>query len=261
MNDSTRKILLITGVSSGFGRAFAKAALAEGHGVIGTVRTEDARKEFEALAPGRATGILLDVADFAAIEPAVSEVEKRVGPIDVLVNNAGFGHEGVLEESSIEDLRRQFDVNVFGAVAMIKAVLDALKSDQPKLAPLRVWRAYALLDEFKGSDPRSELTVLVSLIRRACGIDPKLAPYADTVRRNFQTWILKRHSGAGEKFTGEQLEWLHMIRDHIMTSIHLDREDLDFAPFNAKGGLSKMYLLFGESMDSVIEELNEALAA
>jgi type I restriction enzyme R subunit len=145
--------------------------------------------------------------------------------------------------------------------AMIKAVLDALKTDRPKLAPLRVWHAYAILDEYKGSDPANELTALVALIRRVCGIDPKIAPYADTVRRNFQTWILKRHSSVGAKFTAEQLEWLHMIRDHITTSIHLDRDDLDMAPFGGKGGLGKMYQLFGDQMDDVITELNEALAA
>lgn len=145
--------------------------------------------------------------------------------------------------------------------AMIKALLDTLKTDRPKLAPLRVWRAYALLDEYKGVDPTSELTALVALIRRVCGLDETLAPYADTVRRNFQSWILKRHSGAGEKFTGEQLEWLHMIRDHIASSVHLDRDDLDMAPFGSKGGLGKMYQLFGDHMDPLITELNEALAA
>jgi type I restriction enzyme, R subunit len=145
--------------------------------------------------------------------------------------------------------------------AMIKALLDALKSDRPKLAPLRVWRAYALLDEYKGTHPANELTALVALIRRVCGIDAKIAPYADTVRRNFQNWILKRHSGAGEKFTEDQMNWLRMIRDHIVTSIHVERDDLDMAPFNAQGGLGKMYQLFGASMDNVINELNEALAA
>ena len=145
--------------------------------------------------------------------------------------------------------------------AMIKAVLDALKTDRPRLAPLRVWRAFALLDEYKGADPVNELTALVALIRRVCEIDPKLAPYADTVRRNFQNWILKRHSGDGQKFTGEQLDWLHMVRDHITTSIHIERDDLDMAPFDAKGGLGKMHQLFGGGMDELITELNEALAA
>ncbi len=145
--------------------------------------------------------------------------------------------------------------------AMIKALLDALNADRPKLAPLRVWRAFAMLDEYKGVDPMSELTTLVALIRRVCGIDPKLSAYADTVRRNFQNWIMKRHSGAGEKFTGEQLDWLHMVRDHIAHSIHIERDDVDMAPFDAKGGLGKMHNLFGAGMDDLIGELNEALAA
>jgi type I restriction enzyme R subunit len=144
---------------------------------------------------------------------------------------------------------------------MIKAVLEALRTDRPNLAPLRVWRAYALLDEFKGSDPANELTGLVALVRRVCGIDAKIAPYAETVRKNFQTWILKRHSGAGQKFTGEQLEWLHMIRDHVATSFHVERDDFEMAPFDAKGGLGKLYQLFGADMDEVMKELNEALAA
>jgi len=77
--------------------------------------------------PARARAIVLDVTDFAAIGPAVARVERDVGPIDVLVNSAGYGHEGTLEESPLEEMRRQFDVNVFGAVAMIKAVLPFMR--------------------------------------------------------------------------------------------------------------------------------------
>ena len=82
-----------------------------------------------------------------------------------------------------------------------------------------------------------------------------------TVRRNFQQWIVTRHSGSGEKFNEGQMDWLRMIRDHIITSFHLDRDDLDMAPFDGKGGLGQMYKLFGDRMDDVIDELNEALAA
>ena len=145
--------------------------------------------------------------------------------------------------------------------AMIKEVLDRLKRDRPKLAPLRVWQAYELLDEYKGSQPVTELTALVALIRRVCGIDATLSPYAETVRRNFQTWIMTRHSGAGEKFNEEQMDWLRMIREHIITSFHLDKNDLEMTPFDAKGGRGRMYELFGDRMDSVIDEMNEALAA
>jgi NAD(P)-dependent dehydrogenase (short-subunit alcohol dehydrogenase family) len=123
----TPRTWLITGVSSGMGRAYAEAALAAGHTVIGTVRNEDDRLDFEQIEPGRAHAVVLDVSDFAAIAPAVARLLQTVGPIDVLVNNAGYGHEGTLEESPLDDLLRQFDVNVFGAVAMIKAVLPQMR--------------------------------------------------------------------------------------------------------------------------------------
>src|ERR1700750_474252 len=120
------KTFLITGVSSGFGRALAQAALRDGHTVAGTVRKEGDRADFERLGRG-ARAVILDVTDTNQIAPAIAAIEKDIGAIDVLVNNAGYGHEGILEESSIEDLRRQFEVNVFGAVAMIQAVLPAMR--------------------------------------------------------------------------------------------------------------------------------------
>ena len=125
---SSSRIILVTGVSSGFGRALAQEALAAGHRVVGTVRSEPAKRDFETLAPGKAVGCLLDVTDFDAIEGVIADIEAMVGPVDVLVNNAGYGHEGVLEESSLDEMRRQFDVNVFGAVAMTKAVLPYMRA-------------------------------------------------------------------------------------------------------------------------------------
>ncbi|MBJ9621657.1 oxidoreductase [Burkholderia multivorans] len=124
---ASNRILLITGVSSGFGRALAQAALEAGHTVVGTVRSEQAAREFEALGAPRAVARVLDVTDFDAIDGVVAGIERTVGAIDVLVNNAGYGHEGVMEESPLSELRRQFDVNVFGAVAMMKAVLPFMR--------------------------------------------------------------------------------------------------------------------------------------
>jgi NAD(P)-dependent dehydrogenase (short-subunit alcohol dehydrogenase family) len=121
------KTFLITGVSSGLGRAFAIAAFEAGHRVIGTMRQEKDVEAFAALAIGRAYPVMLDVTDFDAIPTVVAEAERQAGPIDVLVNNAGYGHEGVLEESSIDDLQRQFAANVFGPVAIIKAVLPGMR--------------------------------------------------------------------------------------------------------------------------------------
>lgn len=124
---ASSKTLLITGVSSGFGRALAQEALAVGHKVVGTVRTAQAKREFESLSANAAWGRVLDVTDFDAIDSVVAEIEASVGPIDVLVNNAGYGHEGIMEESPLSELRRQFDVNVFGAVALMKAVLPFMR--------------------------------------------------------------------------------------------------------------------------------------
>ncbi|WP_296945327.1 oxidoreductase [uncultured Massilia sp.] len=125
---ASSKLLLITGASSGFGQALAREALAAGHRVVGTVRSEQARRDLEALSPDRARARLLDVTQFDAIDGVVADIEANVGPIDVLVNNAGYGHEGILEESPLSDMRRQFDVNVFGAVAMTKAVLPFMRA-------------------------------------------------------------------------------------------------------------------------------------
>jgi NAD(P)-dependent dehydrogenase (short-subunit alcohol dehydrogenase family) len=127
MADTAPRTLLITGVSSGLGQAFAAGAVAAGHRVIGTVRRAADGAAFAALAPGRAHPLVLDVTDYAAIPAVVARAEDEAGPIDVLVNNAGYGHEGVLEESSIDDLERQFAANVFGPVAMIKAVLPGMR--------------------------------------------------------------------------------------------------------------------------------------
>jgi len=127
MSQPQIKTFLITGVSTGLGRAFAEVALHEGHRVVGTVRNEGAAKSIEALAPGRAFARQLDVTDTAKIAPVVADIEAHVGPIDVLINNAGYGHEGVLEEASLDDLRRQFEVNVFGVVAVIQAVLPYMR--------------------------------------------------------------------------------------------------------------------------------------
>ena len=144
--------------------------------------------------------------------------------------------------------------------AMIKELNDKLKADKPALAPLHVWHAYEVLEKTGGS-PRNELVALVSLIRKVCRMDNELTPYDKTVDRNFQAWIMNRHKGNAPKFNDEQMEWLRMIRDHIAGSFHLGREDLDYAPFDAKGGVGKLWQLFGGDTEKLIEELNKVLVA
>ena len=144
---------------------------------------------------------------------------------------------------------------------MVNQLLTTLKQDKPILAPVRVWQAYAQLDEVQGKQPLNELTALVALVRRACGIDGKIDTFGDTVSRNFKHWIFKRHRGSAPKFSEQQMQWLQMIRDHIAGSFHFERDDLEYAPFNNQGGLGRMYQLFGEEMDGLIDEMNEELVA
>ncbi len=141
-----------------------------------------------------------------------------------------LSHKDQIEALSIfyDQPQRRRDITY----AMLQQVLDILKTDKPKLAPLHVWQAYS-----------------------------QLADCDSSVRRNFQTWIMRHHAGNPDKFTEEQMAWLQMIRDHIATSYHIERDDLELAPFDGQGGLGKMYQLFGAEMDAVLDELNEALVA
>ena len=144
---------------------------------------------------------------------------------------------------------------------MIKDLLEKLKLEKPALAPVRVWQAYEQLDAVSCGNPKNELVALVSLLRRVLDIDAALTPYDRTVDRNFQDWVFRKQAGAAPKFTPEQMDWLRMIKDHIAMSFHLEREDLDYAPFDAQGGLGRMWQLFGDKTDEIIAELNEGLVA
>src|SRR5690554_1803111 len=144
---------------------------------------------------------------------------------------------------------------------MIKEVFEKLKLDKPTLAPDYVWAAYSQLEEVKSKQPQDELTALVSLIRRACGIDSELKAYDKTIDENFRKWIFKQNAGQHNRFTPEQLDWLRMIKDHVVSSYHIEIDDLDYTPFDAQGGKGKMYQLFGKEMNEIINELNEVLAA
>ncbi|WP_022981563.1 oxidoreductase [Ideonella sp. B508-1] len=126
-SSSSSKRWLITGVSSGFGNELARAALARGDVVVGTVRQPEQASRFEALAPGRAHAVLLDVTRADAIEPAVREAISRAGQIDVLVNNAGYGLFGAVEEVSDAEARAVMETNFFGALAVTRALIPHLR--------------------------------------------------------------------------------------------------------------------------------------
>ncbi|HXM76193.1 MAG TPA: SDR family oxidoreductase, partial [Thermoanaerobaculia bacterium] len=121
-----QQIVLVTGCSTGIGRAAAIEASERGHRVFATARDRadlaglEGRKGLRTLA--------LDVADSASISEAVATALAEAGRIDALVNNAGYGQYGAVEDVRVEDWRAQFEVNVFGAIAMIQAVLPSMRA-------------------------------------------------------------------------------------------------------------------------------------
>jgi type I restriction enzyme R subunit len=125
---------------------------------------------------------------------------------------------------------------------------------------LNVWQAYEQLENVNGQ-PKNELIALVGLIRKAVGIDSTLTDYDKTVNRNFQRWIMKKNAGKHNCFTEDQMNWLQMLKYHIASSFHVEFNDLDYTPFDAQGGKGKMWQLFGDEMNTIIDEMNEALAA
>jgi type I restriction enzyme R subunit len=143
---------------------------------------------------------------------------------------------------------------------MIKDLFEKIKIEQPLLAPLQVWRAYEQLKQTNGS-PKNELIALVSLVRKVSGVDSILNGYDKTVDKNFQAWVFRKQAGTTTKFTEEQMQWLWMIKDYVANSFHVEKEDFELDPFNKNGGLGRMWQLFGENTEEIIEELNEVLAA
>jgi NAD(P)-dependent dehydrogenase (short-subunit alcohol dehydrogenase family) len=118
---------LITGSSSGFGREIARAALEAGDRVVATARRPEALDGLVTSAPDRVLAVPLDVTRADQIEAAVAAAGKRFGGVDVLVNNAGYGSVGAVEEIEIDDLRTLMDTMFFGAVALTKAVLPQMR--------------------------------------------------------------------------------------------------------------------------------------
>ncbi|MCT2400452.1 oxidoreductase [Novosphingobium mangrovi (ex Huang et al. 2023)] len=118
---------LITGIGGGLGRTLAEAALARGDTVVGTTR-QASDEAFTSLAPGRAHVLTVDLGDETSVRDAVARAEELTGGIDRLVNNAGYGLIGAIEEVSIEETRALFEINVFGALRMIQAVLPAMRA-------------------------------------------------------------------------------------------------------------------------------------
>jgi NAD(P)-dependent dehydrogenase (short-subunit alcohol dehydrogenase family) len=126
MNDS--RVWLISGSSSGFGRSIAEAALRTGDRVVATARRPETLSDLFATAPDRVLAVGLDVTDQSQIDAAIDRAGSRFGGVDVLVNNAGYGSVGAVEELVDSDLRALMETMFFGPVALTRAVLPLMRA-------------------------------------------------------------------------------------------------------------------------------------
>ena len=125
----------------------------------------------------------------------------------------------------------------------------------------RLWDCYAIKQPGKvKKGTLAQLTDLISIIRFQMGYTDTLSPFADRVNYNFKQWTFRRNTGAVH-FTAEQMEWLRLIKEHIITSLSILPEDLEYTSFDSKGGLGGFYRVFGEKYQEILDEMNEELVA
>lgn len=145
-------------------------------------------------------------------------------------------------------------------------IIDGLKSMYQKLKEKgitveRLWDCYAIKKPEKVKrGTMAQLTDLISIIRFEMGYTDNLSPFADKVNYNFMQWTFRKNTGAVH-FTEEQMEWLRMIKDHIITSLSILPEDLDLTPFDRCGGLAAFYGAFGDEYKNILNEMNIELVA
>jgi type I restriction enzyme R subunit len=144
----------------------------------------------------------------------------------------------------------------------IKALAEAIKAPPRSWTPDLLWRAYEQLDrsKVKGAGSQRLLTDVVALVRFAIHKDSQLVPFSEHVEARFQNW-LDQQENKGQKFTPEQREWLLLMKDHVAASFGIEKDDFEDVPFNQKGGLGKVYALFGQKLEPILAELNEVLVA
>ncbi|WP_017315895.1 oxidoreductase [Mastigocladopsis repens] len=130
MSNSNPKVWLITGSSTGFGRALAEAVLKHGDSLVATARKPEQLNELVNQYPETAKAVRLNVTNQTEVQAAVDTAIQAFGRIDVLVNNAGYGLIGALEEVSDEQIRRNFETNLFGAINMIRTVLPVMRQQK-----------------------------------------------------------------------------------------------------------------------------------
>lgn len=144
-------------------------------------------------------------------------------------------------------------------IEQLKSLYEKLK--KKNITVERLWDCYYI--KFTNKVKRgtvAQLTDLISIIRFEIGATDELTSFADRVNANFKEWTFRKNAGYSQ-FTEEQMEWLRLIKDHIISSLSILDEDLDYTPFDHKGGLLGFYEAFGDNYKNILNEMNVALVA
>ncbi|MBI2227190.1 MAG: DEAD/DEAH box helicase family protein, partial [Betaproteobacteria bacterium] len=145
---------------------------------------------------------------------------------------------------------------------MLKELEKRLRDTNATWNEENLWNACAATapGKVKGRSAVNRFADLVPLVRFALEQQPVLEPFSESVNARFESWFAQK-AAASTTFTADQRAWLELIRDHIATSLSIEPEDFDYAPFSQRGGLGRAAQLFGDQLNPLLEELNEALAA
>ncbi len=146
------------------------------------------------------------------------------------------------------------------SLADVKKLADAIKAPPYFLTPQKVWEAYEKLENSRVKGHGGAIPAdLVSLLRYTLGADGELVPFPEVIRLRFSIWLTEQ--GGAERFTPQQLRWLEMVRDHVEESLTIETEDFDLDPFAQAGGIVAAHQAFGDELPSILDQLNQALAA
>ena len=212
------------------------------HQVIDVVNQDSLLSaSFDPKAKERAQELITDFQQF--IEDNKDEIEA----ISILYSRP---HSAGLRYSQIKDLARRLSIKPFH-----------VDESQPQTL-LRLWQAFGAVHPDKvdtNGKHCKHIVDLVALVRHAIDPDSLLRPVGMTVEERFTEWLTDQQSG--DEFTDEQMQWLIAIKDHIASSLTIEQDDFEYAPFNQFGGIGRAYELFGDRLAEIMEELNARLAA
>ena len=145
---------------------------------------------------------------------------------------------------------------------LLKELEKKLRDNHAAWTEDNLWNAFAATKpgRVKGRSQAGRFADLVALVRFALEQQPVLEPFAESVTTRFNEWLMDK-ANSGVKFSSDQLAWLNLFRDHIATSLSIEPDDFEYAPFSQRGGLGKAHQLFGEQLSSILDELNLKLVA